>query len=154
MWYLYLSDTPFSHLLTACRLTPSSSASASCDIPFSFLSFCSFSLNFISITSVCIVPCSAVFSHQLTFAICQLQVASTIFCGFFPIFPLFLHYIGETSEVKSRSCSSAALPHQTPCILPASQACARCFLSEARYSGIADSCAITDTATIAGMLRS
>ena len=45
VWYLYLSDTPCSHLETVCRTTFSLTASSCCESPFDFLIALIFSLS-------------------------------------------------------------------------------------------------------------
>ena len=47
VWYLYLSDTPASHLDIDCLLTLHFDASSSCVIPFAFRNSIIFSDNFI-----------------------------------------------------------------------------------------------------------
>ena len=48
VWYLYLSESPFSHFDTVCLTTFSLIASSSCDSPFDFLILLIFSFSIIS----------------------------------------------------------------------------------------------------------
>ncbi len=114
VWYLYLSESPLSHLDTLWRLTPSWLASSSWDQPFFFRKSIILSARIMRIapfvffaeaSCLCtfILTKGWVAHHQAALEICQLAVASAWLSEKCMVCFRLLHYAGKAAFLQEQN---------------------------------------------------